>query len=561
MTTNNVSSTGVGTDGVVPIYNPEGRFQVWEKSEIYVGQQGSQRYVPKVRDLVVDMDLGLFHKVISVDPASLISVLQEFKPIASGGELDAQDLLLGVGPGTQSDTYRVYLDKSVIPFALAVDARLSVAGSMVSYARIFRGADLTDQGQIISHVYDNAGNILGNKIPLELVSAPVGQNVAIKTVPVCNTMENLPDGEVVTAVFYSDAGGVVSKRQLLVENTAFIRSANLSTKYITGISLECPFLSQTDPRRIDLPINVLMQGLNMFGVVHYSDGSSTRLPVDGTKFTMLGLENFVATVVGQEASVVLRYRISDGEVVYGAGVGQFPHISQTYKVKTQQQDGAYSVKLFGYPVWLNGTDGYTMRWYLYNSDRDVSYNVTGLVEFAQNSPAFNPILYGVNQRLTVAVNLQAVNGAYNNYRHVQTLEVVLWREGTERQTNWTIAFDAGQAPVYGENNHADLEFVNANLMRLKIGMGEPTKEAWLQRLYYRTKPLIDPMREQVPPVPTHYRLRFGNFDLEFPIEQYADTQQIGAGLVNNGTLFIEFFRRTPQNDLQLAVAGVPIYQV
>ena len=556
-----ISTAGIyGTDGHVPIYNPNGRFTVWALSEIYQGGPGENRYVPKVKDLVIDMDLFLHYRVDGLDVATLIPQLTELRPIQSGGEMTDEDLLLGPGPGTQSDTYRVYLDTSVIPHALAVDARLSVAGTMVSYCRIFRGADLTEDGHIISGQYDPAGNLLGNRIPLELVQMPGTQNVAIKTVPVCYTVENVPNGEVVTAVFYSDAGHVVSKRQLLLENTSFIRSANTATKYITGISLECPFLSETDNRLINLPINVLLSGVNMIGVVHYSDGSVNKMPVDGTKFALLGMEGYVATIVNQEAPLVLRYRLSTNEIVYGANVGEFPHVSQEYTIKTMQQDGAYSVKLFGYPVWLDAVNGYTLRWYLYNADRSTVYDVSGYVEYSSQGPAFNPIAYGINQRLTVAVNLQQVNGSFRDYRHIQTLDVILWGPGTQRTTNWTIAFDIGQNPPFGTDNKADLEFVNSNFYRLKIDNGETDLQAWLDRIYYRTKPLIDQYREQVPPAPTHFRLRFGTFNNEYPIEEWNLEHVVGNGLTNNGTLFIEFFRRTGQNDLQLAVSALPIYQ-
>lgn len=560
---NPISTSGIygSTDGITPIYNPEGRFTVWALTEIFQGTVGENRYVPKVGDMVKDMDLGTEYRVASVDPATLLSTLVEFKAIPSGA-FDEADLLIGPGVGSQVDTYRIYLDKSVIPHALAVDARLTVAGTMVSYCRIFRGADLSPAGDVISGFYDAQGNLLGDRIPLETVQVPAGGNVTIKSVPVCYTMDELPDGEIVTAVMYSDAGHVVSKRQLMVENTAFIRSASLSTKYITGISMECPFLSSSDNRLISLPINVLLTGVNMVGVVHYSDGSKVRMPVDGNKFALLGAEGYIATVVDQQASLVLRYRLSAGEVVYGHGVGEFPHISETYKIKTIQADGAYSVKLFAYPVWLNEVDGYTLRWFLYNADRSVVYDVTGRVEFSSSAPAFKPTGYGINQRLSVAVNLQNVNGAYRNYRHVQTMEIVLWGPASDRDaTNWSIAFDVGQNPPYGTEPHrAVLEFINYNLYKLDLSTGASGLTEWLERLYFRAKPLIDQSRELAPPTPTHFRLRFGTYDLTFQISEWNTVHTIGNGLNNNGTVFIEFIKRTPLGDQQLSVAGLPVWQ-
>lgn len=547
----------VGTDKVAPFYTPNAKYEIFSMDQVYKGGPGEGRYVPKIGDRIDDLPLGLSYRVTSLDLATLICQYIEIKPIASSGEFD--DILLGPGPGTQSDTYRIYLDRSVIPYSLAVDARLSVKGTMCRYARIFRGSDLTNQGNIIAHTYDSQGNIIGDMIALELVANP--GNISERTVPVAYTMEDLPDNEIVTVVFYSDVGSVVSKRQLVVENTAFIRQANLGLKYITDISLKCPFLSATDSTTIELPLNVLLPGVNMTGVVHYSDGSTAELPVDGTKFAMLGLEAYTATTPGQKGYLSLRYRPSSNEVLYGGGSGEFTHKSKKFTVVAKQQEGTYSVKLFPYPVWVDAVHGYSLKWFLYNGDRNVTYDVTGLVEFPANTPAWMPTQYGVNQRITVAINLQNVNGTYKNYRHIQTVEIILRGAATERNTtNWTVGFEVGQSPLYGDGIHADLTFINSNLYKLKVDAGFTTQADWLQALYYNTKPIIDTTKETAPPVPTHYRITVGSTEYEFPISQWNSETTVGAGLVNSGTAFLRFIRRLPDTDLHLAVAGIALWQ-
>lgn len=559
-----INTSGIfGTDGITPIYNGDDRFQIWSLSELFMGSSvspGAARYVGKIDDLVVDTDLFLWYIITNIDLATLVPTLVEkVAPVSSGAATD-EDVLLGVGPGTSNEAYRVYVDTSVNPHTVAVDAATEIKGSLASYARIFRGSDLTDAGNIISLIYDSAGNIVGDKIPLEKVLVPSGTNVAVWAVPVCYTMQEPPDGEQVTIVIYSDTGSVLSKRALLVENTAFIRAPNAATKYITGISLECPFLSTSDPRVINLPQNVLLPGLNMIGVVHYSDGSVIKMPVDDTKFTLLGLDAYLATIVGQQVAVTLRYQLSPGEVAYNTQVGQVPQISETYKVITAVEDNAYSVKLFGYPEWVDSISGYHLRWWMYTGNRDVVYDVTGLVDYSQSPSPFNPTLYGAQQTIVVGLNLSAVNGSYRNFRHVQTETLALLGPGPQRTTNWQVYFDQNQNPPYGINNHADLTFVNSNLYHLKYDMGETDLTSWLARVYFAARPLIDTNKEQVPPTPTHFRIKYGVFDYVFPISQFGAEQIVGNGLNDNDTLYIEFLFRTPDTDLQLAIAGVPIYQ-
>lgn len=546
-----------GTDNVVPIYNPSSRWQMWNLKEIFFGGAGTKKYVPNLDDYVVNTDTDEVWKVTNLDAITLIPTLTRVQTL-NVGTLSNNDILLGVGPGTQADTYRVFIDKSVTPYILAVDARLNVAGSMISKAMIFRGSELTGNAVVISALYDQTGTLLGQAIPLELVST--ANNIAVKTVPVCHTLADLPDGEIVTAVFYSDTGNVVSKRQLLVENTSFIRSTDASIKYITGITLESPFLSQTDPRLIQYPLNVPLNGLSLTGVVHYSDGSQIRMPVDGNKFQMFGFERFVSTIVGQKFNIVLKYNITPGEVVYGANSVGTQFISETYRATTMNVVGAFTAKLFGYPVWIDNVNGYRFEWFMYNLDRTTVYRVTPYVSFAANSRAFNPTLYGITQNLSVNVNLRDVNGIFSSYIHTQTIDVTLLGPGTNHMTNWTIGTTPNQNPPYGDNVFAATTFINQNAWTLNLASGSANLQDWLTKVYFNTQPLVDPSRETAPPVPNYFSIVFGSTEVEFPISDWNLTHDISLAMPNNSTLFVKFFFRTPDNDIQLSVAGFSVRQ-
>ena len=553
------SVTGVtGTDGKVPLWNPEGRWAIWNKKEIYFGKEGEGRYVPKVGDLVLDQDFWVWYEVIAIDESTKIPTLVQKNTTVSSGEFSEADILFGVGPGTQADTYRAYVDQSVVPYVLAVDARLRVNGTMISFCKIFRGSDLVE-ANAVSALYDASNSFVGTSIPLELVSTT--GNISTKCVPPCKTRQDLEDGEIVSAVFYSDSGHVVSKRQLLVENTAFIRSTDASVKYITGISLKSPFLSNSDVDLIQYPINVPLQSMNLMGVVEYSDGSSIELPVDGTKFQVFGFDNFVSTVVGQEISVVLKYNLSADEIAYGTGiVSNERFMNKSYKARVLKADGAYSVKLFGYPYWVDAITGWRMEWFLYNLDRNINQRVTPYVRVNENGAPFDPLAYGVTQALNVAINLKDANNSYKAYRHVQTLNVALIRPGTENGTTFMVGFDPGQNPLFGAGQEFTYEFSNENLKDLDLSLGAVTLDKWLEKLYWPTKPLTNPYVELEAPIPTHFAVVIGTERYEYPIDQWAGTITVGQELKPGNTVFIQFFKRTPSNDIQLAVAGLSAKQ-
>lgn len=557
-----------GSDGIVPVYDPFARWCWWNYNEIFFGQgtpgagelSGTSRYVPKLRDFVVDDDLKVTYKVTDIDPTTLVPHLTEFTFAGVSTNLTEEDILTGVGPGTQSDTYRVYLDTSVTPYILAVDARLKVAGTMCSYCKIFLGADVGSGGKVISYLFDPSGNVLTQNIPLELVEMEnPAINYAVKTVPVCYTNEMFPDGQLVTAVFFSAEGNVVSRRQLLIDNTSWIRTVASDQKYISGISLESPFLSTQNDHLIEYPINIPVDAMNMFGIVHYSDGSTLRLPVDGTKFRMLGMEQYLSSVIGQTVNLILSYRVDPSEMAVGGVSSDGMYVTEPYSLTTTQQNGAYTVKLFCYPQWVDAANGYTLRWFLYNLDRNTHYEVTSLISFANNSAAFNPTAYGVQQNLIPRVNLKDISQMYASYIHVQPMYVVLRAQGTERITNWTVNSTPGDSIDYGVDVHCRTTTISSTAWGLKVDSDFPDQATWLQNLYTRSKPLTDPKREFAAPLPNMFIIQVGSQSYEYTLDNWNQQLVLPVQIPLNSTLVLRWIKRTSTGDLDLGVAGLPVY--
>lgn len=562
MPNNNNVPTGITSpiDGIVPVYDPSSRWTIWNLDELYLGTTGHDRYVGRVNDYVVNIPTDEWFKIISVDPSTLVPELEQIRKIPVS-ELEP-NTLFGVGPGQPSDTYRVYIDKSVQPYTMAVDARLHVAGTMVTKCKLFKGSELNGTAVIVSGYYDQTGLLLTQEVPLELVALPNNQNVSIKTVAVCYTSYDIADGEIITAVFYSDTGGVVSKRQLLAENTAFIRSAAAGVKYVSSIGLKSPFLSKTDPDLIQYPLNVPLNGLNLIGIVNYSDGSTIELPVDNTKFSMFGFEGYVATIIGQKFPIVLRYNLSPDEVAYGIGATNDKFITDTYHVTTIKANGSFVVKLYCYPVWVDAANGYNLKWFMQNLERTNIYDVSHIVRINANSRAFDPTAYGVLQHLSVSLNLKDVNGVFSNYNYVQTVDVSLMAPGTDRTTNWTIAYDPNQTTPYGRGIYADTTFINQTVCKIRLMCSKPnaTFDEWLQELYLNAKPLTDSNMELAPPTPNFFSIINGPSEIEFPISYWDTEQLVGAYFPNSSTVFVKFTKRTPDNSIQLAIVGLPVYQ-
>lgn len=547
-----------GIDGQVPVYNPSGLWQWWAYTEIWLGQAGLHKYVPKVNDYVMDYDTYTTFKVVALDPTTLIPTLQQVHPMNMILNVDPTDVLFGVGPGTQADTYRIYLDKSVLPHVLSVDSRLKVAGSMCSYAKIFKGAVLDSDANVISQVYDNSGNFLSENVPLELVAIDSHVNYSIKVVATCHTVADLVDGEIVTVVCYSDQGRVVSKRQLLVENTSFIRSVNASAKYITNIALESVFLSPTDTHRIDFPLNIPVNALNMIGVVNYSDGSVLKLPVDGNKFRMFGIETYTSTIIGQSIPLVLSYALAPNEITYNAVSGDFKYITEKYELVTTNPNNSYAVKLFCYPVFLDEVRGYTLEWFLLNLDRNLYFDVSQYVVFNASTGPFDPTAYGYIQRKSVSVDLSLVSASYKPFIHTQNVEITL---NYGDQTNTTYPWSVAHESLEGKHKFGiDLMAKIIDSTTINLSSEFATLEDWLISAYTYTYPLSDRTKELKPPTPTHMVISYGPTNVELRINLWNTDIDLLQYVIPNSSVFIRFIKRTSTGDLQLSIASMMIKQ-
>lgn len=558
MTTNNA-----------PVYNPNGDWQIWNYKDIYTGPTGLGKFVPKVGDLVNQVvgNVITTYVVTAVAAGSLIPSLVEAQAPYSEGSFTNNDILFGVGSSGASETYRIYIDKSVVPYRLAVDARLTVHGSAVVAAKIFEGSEIGTTGKVISATYDNAGVFLSENANLELVaSAAYSNNTAIKVVAPCFTSTNLTDGELVTVVFYDINGFVVSKRQLLVENTGFVRSTDAAARSVVDVSLQSPFLSSQKLNTLEYPINLPVSTANMQGVITYNDGSVVLLPVDGVRFSIAGLDAYDPTFVGQTYPIVLKYVLQEGETAYGVHNAASPHIAREMSLITVASNLNYQVQLNSYPVWVNATQGYRLVHYLTDMNRSRIVDVSSLVTIKDGTVGYNPTNYGAKQALTFTLNLNTVDVVYDSFVVEQTQEFVLQAPGTYRQTpasppNWYATAIAGRTPYFGNNVFVKFKanLSGGNTLNLKGNFASFTE--WLQACYYNALPLFNPATESKAPEPTHFRIVSGPNTATYSIDQWSTDLVVSFGLNNSDTLMVEFYYETTSRRLSLAVAGMPLYQI
>lgn len=515
-------------------------------------------YVPNVGDVVFDQTQGFF-VVTAVDYTTGESTLTPWDTPAKSTVDSEEDVLTTVGVGTVAESYRAFLDTSVTPHVIAPSSRLHLYGSDTEYYKLFKGSNITSTGKVIAFVRDTNGNVLGENIPFEVVAEPGTVSKTIKAPTPAYTTETLEDGERVTLVAYSREGHVSSYTPLIVQNTGAARYLGDARRYVKAISINSPYISDSDVTTITFPINVPLQTLPMTGVVHYSDGSTETMAIDNGRMSLYGRENFLPTVTGETYDMVLSYTLASDEIAYEQRPTTDRVITKRYTAKTDAADNAYSVKLYMYPVWSTTTGQYQLEYWLYNVDRQTFYNATPYIELGSNSVAFDPTSYGILQTITVAVDLNKLDTKFTTYRHVQEFQITLVARGTENSTNWMVKFLASQNGGFGTDVAAKVTQSNVNAWKLDIAQGLASREVWLQKLFYAINPLYNDAVETQAPAPTHFRVVTNHNKYERTVDQWNQTFEIVNDLAQGAVLYLEWLYRTDSTDLQLGITGLPVH--
>jgi len=542
--------TTIGLPGN-PIYNATAPWTTWSIHEIYNGSIGPNKYIPKINDYIIEPETGTMYIVTSLDT---ITFIPSYSPINTSAT--NQQIFIDALVTPLDDNYRLYYDKTTTPFTLKVDSLAKVYSSTSSYSRIYKGYSI-DPTNIISRMYDNTGNYIGSDVPLELVGYNNVNNLSIKSIATCSTNSILVNGDIAIAVIYDSNGKVLSKRTLIVEETTYVAQAFAEQKYITNISIESSFIAINTPSIIDYPVNLPLESFNPLGVVHYNDGTIARYPIDNIKFSLYGIERFTSTIIGHKVPLVLSYKLGLNESAIANVTSDGVYVTVPYTLQVSLPNTSYNVKLYVYPVWVDQVNGYKYKAYLMNLDRNILIDVSTKLSLTATSPAFNPLLYGVTQRLTFSIELSSVSGLYNYFIYYQTVDIILRSPGDNIiSTNfWEIGNQIPTTtPIYGTNITAKRN--NTFTSNVNISNNITNLSEWLTKVYLPTNPLVNPLTEIDPLIPTHLEVHYLNNVKIIPIEDFILDINFPVTISLSSNIDIVFFKITSSGYLKLSVASM-----
>lgn len=555
--------TVVGIDGEPPIYDETQVWRLWGMQDIYLGQEGHRKYVPKVNDHVRDIDTLVEYKVISIDPTTLIPELLEINKGANTNEMTSDEGRFFAGGTLATPCARqIFYDNSVARPTLKIPSQFHIQGSTPHHAIAFKGTVAGKGGLPISVRYDQNFNVIGNEIPLVPIRQRDQNNMTQWVLPDFYSAHELEEGEMILIAIYDDRGGLVSRTNWTVEYSALLRDVSDADKFVSAISLESFYIDASDESNLMIPEQVLKNSINLMGKVHYTDGTTLTYPVDGNRFELIYLDKAAESVASTKGVLVLKYYLADNEKsVHVINNNNRYFVTRSFQYTIVEREGAYSVKLYPVPRWVNENVGYQLDWYLFTLDRNQWIDVTNSVYITQNSPTrrFNGKLYGPVQQMDVALDLGVINNTFRQHIHPQTVDIRLLRPASDTSDDrYLLGFSAYQNPPYGEGVKCLVKVFSGSHYKYNISCGINNLEDWLMKVYYNTHPQYRTTREPNAPRPNMFKLIINNREYEFPIRKWNEDLSVNERVQESDTIKVLFFTRTADNDLYYSIAPMPV---
>lgn len=538
------------------IINKDRGFRIFGEEELY-SKKTRTGYVPNPTDLIRINETRSFQIVVSTDYTNLAWITE---PFGESKNVD-DDRPLGTHSPIKSDRYAVMVDTSKHPYTLVFHDGFVVKGPDAEGVRVFRGRDVTTNGEVLSAYY-KGGKIISTLIPLNPITCN-GEDTA-SMVPMAGAcLSEVRDGEDISIVVYADDDHVKEIARGFIVKTNLVLASEAPARQVIDVRLKSPMLVDDASTQLSLPINMPIDDIPMWTEIVYSDGVK-RLTIDGNRIALNGLRSaashdtyYIASNEGQTLPLTLSYRMERNES-YAGDNQRDGIIYRDYTAVTESPNGAYSVKLFVVPVWLDAARGWRLRYFLYNLTRGNVYEATAAVEHVEGSAPFDPLLYNINQRINVRVDISKVNPIYRPYIHPQSFQIALLGAGTNHSINYQIRY-VHEGKIY-KGVVGEFVYSNVTYTDLTIDGGISTLSEWLEELYYNAYPIYDRRTEDAAPTPTHYELIIEGKTYLYPIDNWNKKHVIDFRTVTASMCLIKWIRRTSTDTYHLGTSPIQIYQ-
>jgi len=546
-----------------------GYVRVYPLSKIYnpnLNQTSGSYIVPQVDSLVIDVDNGgLLYYVESVNEITNVSTLVPAKIITDSIETELDQIsVISYG----NDLFYLYYDPLNTPTDIDIDSKLHIVGPVGMKYQIIENVGTATE-KVISQYYDIDGNYVGNVVPM--VPCFEDGTKGVHYLKSCYTTQPIVDGTSYQINVFNSAGKLIGEVKNVISKKSYILNNGFNSLPVIN-NLSIVGNQMRNDNEIYIYQNQNIDSLNIRGILTFEDGRTQEVLPDTSKCVLYGFTNFVSSYPGYKQPLLLKYMLdSDEPISRELMLTNDIFITGETNLIVIPNNVSYGIKLLVVPQWSANLNQYTLKFFLYSTERNSSVDVTqyvtttsldtstGLTNFSGNYYTgyqtlqasidlnnFDNTTFGVGSIYlqTIVIKLQPFN-AYNRYIFGDSIT------GTIYGIDNTLV----HRPVLYNDIIKNVYFIPSSLFS--------TVDNFLQAFYYNTLPVYDSSNTSSPPVPTHFCIRdivTGNMltNDTIPIANYQQAFNFvnNTSYLNNNVLieFIQQINTTTNNTLY----GAPI---
>lgn len=502
------------------------RFRVWSMDQMWFGGPETGKQVwPSVGDLVVESDVGLW-TVIEVGPTG-IPKLEMFMRATIDPSLDRSNdsIITALSEYQPSLATPAFYDTSKNPQEVTIDTAYPILDQEADKMIFYLGTDVDPATAIpVSQTFSGA-TVVNNDVALE----PISPGNPIRRPKVFTTRVPLQHQQLITGVVYKADGSSIGKRSFVIQESGTIRPGNASVVAVSQVTLKSDLIDPIDRNLINNDLNMPFVSTLTEAILHYTDGSTKEIPIDGNKCVLRGLQDVNWTQAVKPYNFSLMY-FPDPDEPYVNAVGETTsRLVTPYRLKNTYKTNDFSLKLFIIPVFQNVADGYKLTFRLADVERDLDVDVTDKVIVRKiGGVTFEPANYGAEQTLDCVIDMDEVApGQYPDFVFTERVVVTVNLPGILDKDPWVIDYNTDGNNKFGLNMAASIgpgvgEPVRGNI-RIHFGNGRGSEANWLHQLYHTIEPLFDTSALLEPVTPTHFKYRYEGLESEvYEVSQWND---------------------------------------
>lgn len=507
-------------------------YQIYDPDQDSTYNQG--RVIPTVGTLVCHAPgSSIYYSVVKVENNK--TTLKPIQVLATNDDPDTVSVI-----DYNNSRFFAFYDDRVDPTKIVIDSLLTITGSNnVEYLLKRKSPTDPEETEIISVYYDSTGNYSGNRIPLK-THIETGSKYCSN----CHTLVTLEDEELITMEVYDNAGTQSAKITLFARRATILNDLD-QEPIIIDFQLNSP---QTKDDMIYIYEKQTPEQLLLEPTLVYNTGEQKIVPVDNERCFLYGLENLITSYPGLRQPMLCKYFLRTSEEAEGSiddRHGRYVVVEKNIIVVSHET--MFGSKISVIPLWNSLTGKYSLRFYLYTTDRDSVKDVTNKVEMLSTFDGGN---FNSEQLLEFKIDLDEVFQLDDPSVHVQNLwmrlrtyasvERYILKDTENDEYAYGVDSVLYRRPVIHYDDTLEQYFIPTSIFE--------NKEAVIESFYTRARPLFNTNTEISAPLPTHFTIRdpYTNNTITsapIPVDEYEQAWSIVTQPYNayiNKTVIIEF---------------------